>query len=82
MWNLDSKRAMHTQTFSHNNEEYEVRVISDGISVFVRVFKANQPANGLRYEATLETVQDAATVAGLDVVKGLIDTAISDITNK
>lgn len=73
---------MHTQTFTHNNEEYEVRVISDGISVFVRVFKANKPANGLRYEATLETVQDAASVAGLDIVKGLIDTSISDITKE
>lgn len=73
---------MTTQNFTHKNEVYEVRVISDGISVFVRVFKANRPANGLRYEATLDTVQDAASVAGLDIVKGLIDTAISDITNE
>lgn len=47
---------MHTEKFTYNNEEYEIRVISDGISVFVRVFKGGQPASGLRYEATLETV--------------------------
>ena len=73
---------MQTQKFTHNGEEHEVRIVSDGVSAFVRVFKNNQPANGLRYEATLETVQDGANVAGLDIVKGLIDTAISDITNK
>lgn len=72
---------MHTEKFTHNDEEFEVRVISDGISVFVRVFKNNQQANGLRYEATLETVHDAANVAGLDVIKGLIATAIADIKN-
>ena len=72
---------MHIEKFTHNDEDFEVRVISDGISVFVRIFKNNQPANGLRYEATLETVHDAAMVAGLDVVKGLIGTAIGDVKN-
>jgi hypothetical protein len=70
---------MHTQEFIHNGLTFQVRVISDGISVFIRVFKDGVPANGLRYEATLETVHDAATVAGLDVVKTLVETAINDI---
>ena len=71
---------MHTETFTHNSKEYEVRVISDGLSVFIRVFHAGKPANALRYEATLETVHDAAAVSGLDIDQGLITTAKSDIT--
>lgn len=71
---------MYTQTFTHNEEQYEVRVISDGLSVFVRVFRDGQPANAIRYEVTLETVHDAAAVSGLDIVQSLINTAKSDIT--
>ena len=71
---------MHIETFKHNDKEYEVRVITDGLSVFVRVFHDGKPANALRYEATLESVHDAATVSGLDIVKSLIETAKSDIT--
>jgi hypothetical protein len=71
---------MYTQTFTHNHKQYEVRMISDGLSVFIRVFYDGQPANALRYEATLETVHDAAAVSGLDIVQSLINTAKSDIT--
>lgn len=72
---------MQTQPFTHNNEEYEVRIISDGYSVFVRAFKGNRPANGLRYEVTLETIEDASNVVGFDLVRDLISTAQNDITN-
>jgi len=71
---------MHTELFQHNNQSYEVRVITDGLSVFVRVFQDGKPANALRYEATLENVQDAVTVFDLDLVKSLIQTAKSDVT--
>jgi hypothetical protein len=71
---------MYAETLKHNNKEYEVRVITDGLSVFVRVFHDGKQANALRYEATLESVHDAAAVSGLDIVKSLIATAKSDIT--
>lgn len=72
---------MQTHPFTHNNEKYEVRIISDGYSVFVRVFKDNRPANGLRYEVTIETIEDASNVVGIDLVRDLISTAQSDVTN-
>jgi hypothetical protein len=71
---------MNTQAFQHKGKDYEIRIISDGQSVFVKVFTEGKPANGIRYEATLETVHDAATVTDLDVVKELIKTAQADIT--
>ena len=72
---------MKTETFTHKGNQYEVRTISDGLSVFVRVFSNGKPANGLRYEQTLETVHDLAVVADLDVVKALIYEAKKNITD-
>ncbi len=71
---------MHAEKFTYAGNEYEVRVISDGHSIYARVFAQGRPANGYRYEATLETVHDAEKIADLDVVKHLIKTAKADIS--
>lgn len=73
---------MQKEIFQHAGVEYEVRVISDGQSVFVKIFSGDKPANGYRYEATLETVHDAGAVSGLDAVKHLIKIAKADITGQ
>jgi len=73
---------MQTEQFSHEGKDYEVRVISDGQSVYVKVFSSGKPVNGYRYEATLETVHDAATVTGLDAVKHLIELAKADVVGR
>ncbi len=73
---------MQTEKFSHEGKEFEVRVISDGQSVYVKVFSSGNPVNGYRYEVTLETVHDAATVTGLDAVKHLIEIAKADVIGK
>lgn len=65
---------MEIETFVHGGEKFEIRIISDGQSVFVKAFVEGKPANVFRYEATLETVHDASAVAGLDVVKHLNET--------
>lgn len=70
---------MQTQTFLHNGKQYEIRIASDGYSVFVRVFLDNKPANGIRYEVSLSTVFDASKAAELDLVKELVSTAEADI---
>ena len=70
---------MEIHTFTHNDKQFEVRIVSDGHSIFVRAFASGKPANGIRYEATMETIYDASSVAGLDVVKELIKTAEADI---
>jgi len=71
---------MNTFAFQHKGKDYEIRIISDGQSVSVEVFKDGKSANGIRYETSLETVYDAATVTGLDVVQDLIKTAKAEIT--
>lgn len=70
----------HTTTFQHASEQYEIRTISVENRTYVRVFKSGQPANG--YEYSVDTVTQAdATSSGKDLVKGLIETAESDVRN-
>lgn len=71
---------MNHHTFEHNGKSYEIRITSDGNSVLARVFTGGKPVNGLQYRVTIRTIDDAATVADLDVVKELIKTAQFDIT--
>ena len=72
---------MHVEKFTHNGKEYEVRVICDGESVYVKAFEDNRPANRFRYSATIEVIQDMAAVMGTDAVKHLIEIAKQDIVN-
>lgn len=70
---------MHIEKFTHNGKEHEVRVICDGESVYVKVFQNNQPSNRFRYSATLDVIQDMATVVGTDAVKHLVEIAKQDV---
>jgi len=72
---------MHTKKFTHEDMEHEVRVICDGESVYVKVFQDNRQSNRFRYSATMEVIQDKATVAGTDAVKYLIEIAKQDVIN-
>ncbi len=70
---------MTVEKFEHDNQEYEIRLISYGESAFYRVFRDNRPANRFRYAAT-----DVAYVGMLMVLrenpeKHLIDMARQDV---
>lgn len=71
---------MYTEKFTHKSKEYEVRVASDGLSVFIQIFYNGKAANSQRYKVTLETIHDLPSIWDLDVVQNLIETAKSDIT--
>jgi len=76
---IPTEKAMHVEKFTHNGKAYEIRVICDGETVYAKAFQNNRPANRFRYSATVEVVQDMATVLGTDAVKHLIDIAKQDI---
>ena len=76
---MNRRGQLQREIFQHAGVEYEVRVVSDGQTVFVKVFCGDKAANGYRYEVTLETVHDAAMVSDLDVVKHLIRVAKADV---
>lgn len=73
---------MHIEKSTQNDKEHEVRVICDGESVYVKVFQNGRPSNRYRYSATMEVIEDMATVAGTDAVKHLIEIAKQDIINE
>ena len=68
------------ETFQHNGETYEVRIVQDGHLTRVRVFLDGEPANGYEYTVDATTVVDARMIDfPVDLVRQLIDTAISDV---
>ena len=69
---------MHIDTFTHNGDEYEIRVIHDGEFFHVQVFRNNRPSSQYRYSVKIEDNQDMASVVGTDAVQHLIETAKQD----
>jgi hypothetical protein len=70
---------METISFSHNGKDYEIRVICDGETVYVKSFYDNNPVNRFRYSATIEKIHVFSEIIGMNAVKHLIDIAKNDI---
>ena len=70
---------MQVEKFVHDGKQFEIRVITDGESVYVKVFKDGRPANRFRYSATIELVQDMNQITAIDAVKHLIEIAKRDV---
>jgi len=66
--------------FEHKGEEYEIRVVSDGATVYVRAFKDSKPANGYKYSVDVPTMIAIEDVVKTDIVEDLIEVARRDIT--
>jgi len=70
---------MQIEKFCHNGKNFEIRIISDGETVYVKAFINDKPANQFRYSATLDNILDMATLTGTDAVKHLIEMAKQDV---
>ncbi len=73
---------IHTQQFSFEDKNYEIRVFSSGWEISIRVFEGEKPANGYTYAVSLPTAFDLEKIYNTDAVKALIDKAESDIRSK
>jgi hypothetical protein len=67
--------------FEHNGKKYEVRIISDGNTVFIKTFLNGKPANGYRYSVELITAFELEQVMGYDGIRDLVEMAKSDVIN-
>lgn len=65
--------------FTHANEEYAVRAISDGATIHIRVFKGRQPANGYRYSIDVNTSFDFGQYFGQNGMDHMMDGAKDDV---
>jgi hypothetical protein len=74
--------AIRVIRFDHGKTRYEVRVVWDGATVYVRAFHGGRPANGYSYRADLSTtIPDLKQATGLDGIKKMIDAAKDDVTS-
>ena len=70
---------MEVEKFTHDEKDYEIRIISDGELVYVKAFCDNKPANRFRYSVTMDEIHDMATAIKQDAVKHLIEIARQDV---
>jgi len=72
---------MRTIKFIHNHQEFEIRVISDGNTIYVKAFKDGLPANGYSYQVSLPVAFDMDRLLGMSAVDDLIENAKDDVVN-
>ncbi len=76
--------------FVAHGKEYEVRVISDGWTAYIRAFnkETGKPANGCKYQVDIGLTffgnleSDIERIIGFDIVKHFIDLAKQDVIDK
>ena len=65
--------------FEHDGKEYEIRVISDGATIYIRAFYQNRTANGYSYQVGVMKYFDLKKLMGFDAIKDLVDSAKQDV---
>ena len=68
--------------FEFEGEQYEVRLTSDGSTMYVRAFKDGQPADGFGYQVSFPVAMDIQAVMGLSAVEELIAEAQRNVRAK
>lgn len=72
--------AIETIPFEFKKRQYEIRVVTDGVCVYVRAFHRNRPANGYRYSIDLMvTAPELRRLKGMDGIRVLIEHAKQDV---
>jgi hypothetical protein len=73
-------RQYEKRDFQHNGIAYEVRIVTDGQTIWVRAFQGGRAANGYTYSVALETQIVALTDKyPSDLVVNLIEIAEDDV---
>ena len=70
------------RTFQHDGNDYEIRISSDGHTIYIRAFFNGKPANGYMYSVEVLNQVDAKITGTLcNPAEELIKTAESDVKN-
>ena len=73
---------MKTIPFTFEGKDYEIRVVSDGLTTYVRTFHDGVPANGYSYQVSFPVAFALNRQHGVSAVDHLVETAKRDITEK
>jgi hypothetical protein len=66
--------------FEHNGRSYEVRIVTDGQTFWVRAFLNGRPANGYTYSVDAQTqIEALSRKYSEDLIASLIVTAEDDV---
>jgi hypothetical protein len=68
--------------YDFEDQQYEIRVVSDGATIYVRAFLDGKPANGYDYRVNIMTKFDLKRAMGVDAVMDLVESAKEDIKLK
>ena len=67
---------------SHENRDYEIRVLYDDSAINIVAFMNNYPVNGFRHRILIPRNRDVKEVLKKEPVQELIDISKRDITEK
>jgi predicted peroxiredoxin len=67
------------EQFKHKGKDYEIRLTSDGVKIWIKPFCGNQPANGYIFGVEMDGMHDLKNVCATDEVKELIRQAKNDV---
>jgi len=68
--------------YDFEGRQYEIRVVSDGATIYVRAFLDDKPANGYEYRLNIMTKFELKRAMGVDAVMDLVESAKEDIKLK
>lgn len=68
--------------FEFEGKEYQIRVISDGATIYIRGFCDGRPANGYEYRINVTTAFDLKKLIRFQAITHLVELAKDDIRNK
>ena len=60
------------ERFSFDGKDYEIRTMSDGADIVIKVFCENKPANGFSYRFNIIEQADFKVLMQLDIMKTFI----------
>lgn len=75
-------RLRYKNPFIFKNENYEIRVFSDGWHIKVQAFKGDRPANGYSYFVDLPTAFDLEKLQGISAIEALVSSAKGDVESE
>ena len=68
--------------FEFEGKNYEIRIESDGVTLFIRAFYKEKPANGFSYQVDHLTNFSLKKLIEYDAIEDLVTSAKEDILKK
>jgi len=72
---------MESVNFTHDNNEYLIKVTRDDMSIHVKVFHDDVPANRFSYSAHFDDEETMKQITGIKAIEHLVEIAKSDVIN-